>query len=242
MTGIVEPVPGFAGQAAFANEEVFYDTFFWNLPQEPAVASRDSGLFPALLPEWEVLERSPDTSSSQKKMFKLNRESWKGARMDVQTMFETASAIVDLQRGLNTVSIVAVLVLFFVILIGVVNTMRMSIRERTREIGTNRAIGMQRADVRSVFVLEIVFLAVLAAAVGILLGFGLIALLSSFSFELKDNPFSLFFVNKHLHFVPTALAIVSNFVIIVVIAFLIAFFTARRAARMRAADALRHYE
>jgi ABC-type antimicrobial peptide transport system permease subunit len=59
---------------------------------------------------------------------------------------------------------------------------------------------------------------------------------------LKDKPFSLFYINKHLHFMPTALAIVSNFVIIVAIAFLIAFFTARRAARMRAADALRHYE
>jgi ABC-type lipoprotein release transport system permease subunit len=31
-------------------------------------------------------------------------------------------------------------------------------------------------------------------------------------------------------------------VVIVVIAYLIAFFTARRAARLRAADALRHYE
>jgi ABC-type antimicrobial peptide transport system permease subunit len=140
------------------------------------------------------------------------------------------------------VSVVAVLVLFFVILIGVVNTMRMSIRERTREIGTNRAIGMQRSDVRSVFVLEIVFLTVLAAAVGILLGFGVMGILSSLTMELRDNPFSLFFVNKHLHFVPTAMAIVSNFIVIAVIAFLIAFFTARRAARMRAADALRHYE
>jgi ABC-type lipoprotein release transport system permease subunit len=242
VTGVVEPVSGFAENTAFANEEVFYDTFFWNLPEAPAVAARDAPLFPALLPEWEVLERSPDTDSATKKMFKLNRESWKGARMDVSTMFETASAIVDLQRGLNIVSVVAVLVLFFVILIGVVNTMRMSIRERTREIGTNRAIGMQRSDVRAVFVLEVVFLAVLAAALGILLGFGVIRALSSLSIELRDNPFSMFFVNKHLHFVPTAAAIVSNFVVIVVIAFLIAFFTARRAARMRAADALRHYE
>jgi ABC-type antimicrobial peptide transport system permease subunit len=101
---------------------------------------------------------------------------------------------------------------------------------------------MQRSDVRSVFVLEVVFLAVLAAAVGILLGFGVMGILSSLTMELRDNPFSLFFVNKHLHFVPTAMAIVSNFIVIAVIAFLIAFFTARRAARMRAADALRHYE
>jgi ABC-type lipoprotein release transport system permease subunit len=242
VRGVIEPPASFARAAAFAHEELFYRAYFRNLPREPAVAAHDAPLYKALLPEWELLERSKDTDAAMKKSLKLGREPWKGARVDVQTMFETASAIVDLQRGLNTVSIVAVLVLFFVILIGVVNTMRMSIRERTREIGTNRAIGMQRADVRSVFVLEIVFLAVLAAAVGILLGFGLIALLSSFTFELKDNPFSLFFINKHLHFMPTALAIVSNFLIIVVIAFLIAFFTARRAARMRAAEALRHYE
>ena len=155
---------------------------------------------------------------------------------------QAASAIVDLQRGLNLVSVVAVLVLFFVILIGVVNTMRMSIRERTREIGTNRAIGMQGSDVRAVFVLEVVFLAMLAAAVGVLLGFGVIAGLSAITMELRDNPFSMFFVNKHLHFVPTPAAIVGNFLVIVLIAFLIAFFTARSAARMRAADALRHYE
>ena len=64
------------------------------------------------------------------------------------------------------------------ILIGVVNTMRMSIRERTREIGTTRAIGMQRNDVRSVFVMEIVILSVFACVAGILLAYGLMALLA----------------------------------------------------------------
>jgi ABC-type antimicrobial peptide transport system permease subunit len=137
---------------------------------------------------------------------------------------------------------VAVLVLFFVILIGVVNTMRMSIRERTREIGTNRAIGMQRGDVRSVFVLEIVFLAILSCVVGILLAWGLASVLGLITFDLKDNPFSMFFVQKHLYFVPKAFTIVANFITIVLVAFLIAFFTARRAAKMRVADALRHYE
>jgi ABC-type antimicrobial peptide transport system permease subunit len=135
-----------------------------------------------------------------------------------------------------------VLVLFFVILIGVVNTMRMSIRERTREIGTNRAIGMQRSDVRSVFVLEIVFLAVFACIAGIVVSYGVMALLGVPTFDLKDNPFSMFFVNKHLYFVPTVGAIIVNFLIIVIVSFLIAFFTARRAARLRVADALRHFE
>jgi ABC-type lipoprotein release transport system permease subunit len=242
VQGIVSPLGPFADSTAFANEDVFYRSFFWNIPKDPAVVRHDAPLFKALLPEWQLLERSPNTDAATKKRRALNREPWKGARVDVQTMFENASLIVDFQRGLNIVSIVAVLILFFVILIGVVNTMRMSIRERTREIGTNRAIGMQRSDVRSVFVLEIVFLAVLACSAGILLAYGLMRLLSLITVDLRDNPFSMFFVNKHLYFVPTARDIILNFITIVIVTLVIAFFTARRAARLRVADALRHYE
>ena len=243
VTGIVKPVAQFADATAFVHEDAFYRTYFWNIPKEPAIVPATAPFFNALLPEWEQLDRSPNTDAAQKKMRALNRDNtWKGARVDVQTMFENASVVIDLQRGLNMMSVIAVLVLFFVILIGVVNTMRMSIRERTREIGTNRAIGMQRNDVRAVFVLEIVFLSIFACVIGAVLGFVFMALLQTLTFDLKDNPFSMFFVNKHLYFFPTARAIIGNFVIIVLVSFVIAFFTARRAARLRVADALRHYE
>ena len=242
VRGVVEPPAAFAEATAFVHEDLFYQTYFWNNPQEPATVSPEAPLAGALLPEWELLERSKSTDAAMKLQQRLNREAWKGAKVDVQTMFENASMVVDLQQGLNTVSVVAVLILFLVILIGVVNTMRMSIRERTREIGTNRAIGMQRGDVRAVFVLEIVILACAACLAGILLAFALMGLLSSFTVDLKDNPFSMFFVNKHLYFYPTAPAIIWDFVTIVLVAFVIAFFTARRAARLRVADALRHYE
>lgn len=101
---------------------------------------------------------------------------------------------------------------------------------------------MQRRDVRSVFVLEIVFLAVVSCVVGILLAYGLMELLRVPTFDLKDNPFAMFFVQKHMYFVPKASTIIINFITIVLVAFVIAFFTARRAAKMRVADALRHYE
>jgi ABC-type lipoprotein release transport system permease subunit len=242
VTGIVKAVSPFAEATAFANSEVFYQTYYWNIPHQPATVAHDAALFKALLLEWDLMPNSPNSDSLTRKNQQLDRQSWKGTKVDVQTMFAIASFIVDFQKGLNTVSIVAVLVLFFVILIGVVNTMRMSIRERTREIGTNRAIGMQRGDVRNVFVLEIVFLAILSCVVGILLAWGLASLLGLMTFDLKDNPFSMFFVQKHLYFVPKASTIVANFITIVLVAFLIAFFTARRAAKMRVADALRHYE
>ena len=242
VKGVVKPIAPFADATAFANEDDFYQTFFWNIPKEPARVAHDAPLFKALVPEWDLMARSATTDAAMKKRLALNREQWKGAKVDVQTMFENASTIIDFAKGLNTISLVAVLVLFVVILIGVVNTMRMSIRERTREIGTNRAIGMQRADVRSVFVMEIVFLAFLACVAGVLLAYGLMALLSLMTVELTDNPFSMFFINKHLYFVPTAQAIAANFITIVLVAFVIAFFSARRAAKLRVADALRHYE
>jgi ABC-type antimicrobial peptide transport system permease subunit len=68
------------------------------------------------------------------------------------------------------------------------------------------------------------------------------SLLSAITVDLKDNPFSMFFVNKHLYFVPTARDIILNLLTIVVVTLVIAFFTARRAARLEVADALRHYE
>jgi putative ABC transport system permease protein len=242
VTGIIQPVASFPDGSAFANEEVFYSTYYWNIPKDPVDAPPGARLTKALLPEWDLLERAKNTDAQTKKELRLGRENWKGAKVDVQTMYETASVIVDFQRGLNMVSIIAVLVLFFVILIGVVNTMRMSIRERTREIGTNRAIGMQRGDVRSVFVMEIVILTFVSCVVGILAAYGLMALLASATIDLRDNPFSMFFVNKHLYFFPTAGSIIANFIVILVAAFLISFFTARRAAKLRVADALRHYE
>ena len=242
VKGIARPVDGFPADAAFADEEMFYQTYYWNIPREPAAAPTNARLQNMLLPEWELMERSRTTDQQMKKNLRLGRENWHGAKVDVQTMYETASAIVDLQKGLNLVSVIAVLVLFVVVLIGVVNTMRMSIRERTREIGTNRAIGMQRGDVRRVFVMEIVVLSFFACAAGILLGYGIMALLSSATIDLRDNPFSMFFVNKHLYFVPRAASIIVNYLAILVAAFFISFFTARRAASLRVADALRHYE
>jgi putative ABC transport system permease protein len=64
-----------------------------------------------------------------------------------------------------------VLVFFLVIIVvGVSNTYRMIVRERVREIGTLRAIGMQARAVRSLFLWEAVLLALTGIGGGLLLG------------------------------------------------------------------------
>ena len=156
-------------------------------------------------------------------------------------MYETASDILKLESVLKIITISAVLVLFFIILLGVVNTLRMTIRERTREIGTVRAIGMQRADVRNMFILETFFLTLFSSAAGMALGFTAMRLISLLTFHPQDNPLGMLLVNGHLYFLPTFSGIAGSVLLIIAIAVITAWFPARRAANLPPAQALRHF-
>ena len=70
--------------------------------------------------------------------------------------------------------VTAMLILAIVIaLLGVVNTLALSIAERTREIGLLRAIGMQRSQLRQLVAAESMIISVIGALLGIILGLGL---------------------------------------------------------------------
>ena len=65
-------------------------------------------------------------------------------------------------------------------LIGIVNTLMLSVFERTHEIGLLRAVGMRRRQIRAMIRSESVILAVFGAVIGIIVGTGLgLALVSA---------------------------------------------------------------
>lgn len=64
-------------------------------------------------------------------------------------------------------------------LIGIVNTLILSVFERTHDIGLLRAVGMTRRQVRTMIRLESVIIAVFGAGVGVLIGTALGAALAS---------------------------------------------------------------
>ena len=55
-------------------------------------------------------------------------------------------------------------------ILGIVNTLALSVIERTREIGLLRAVGVSRRQLRQMIRLESVVIAVLGAVLGVLLG------------------------------------------------------------------------
>ena len=58
-------------------------------------------------------------------------------------------------------------------LIGIVNTLMLSVFERTHEIGLLRAVGMKRRQIRAMIRSESVILSVFGAIIGIVVGTGL---------------------------------------------------------------------
>jgi putative ABC transport system permease protein len=100
--------------------------------------------------------------------------------VQVQTRAQYEQAIVSsINQVLGLVyALLALAVL--IALIGIVNTLMLSVFERTREIGLLRAVGMRRRQVRTMIRSEAVILAIFGAVIGIIIGTGMgIALVSS---------------------------------------------------------------
>ena len=86
-----------------------------------------------------------------------------------------------------------------VVVIGILNTLAIAIRERTREIGTLRAIGMQRRKVLWLFVLETALLGLIGTAAGALGAAAVAAAVNAMAFTLPEAV-QVFLSQEKLHF------------------------------------------
>lgn len=244
VTGLIPESAGLPGNLLLVDDRDFYAFYYeaWPAPA-PEAYLPDSGhpLFPLVNREWVLMERTRTTEGMQRKYREATRLKTRATLVDVQTMYESASMIVKLEYALNLITLVAVLILFFIIQVGVVNTLRMTIKERTREIGTMRAIGMPRRDVHTLFMLETLFLSLAACAVGVALAFAGMAMLGRLAFDLEDNPLGMLLVNGHPHFLPSLGGTALYVALILAIAAVTAWFPARRAAKLSPSEALRHF-
>ncbi len=65
---------------------------------------------------------------------------------------------------------ITMVIMYLLIIIGILNSVSMSVQERTREIGTLRAIGIRRSQLMSIFLAEGFWIAILGSVVGCILG------------------------------------------------------------------------
>lgn len=115
--------------------------------------------------------------------------------------------------------------------IGVMNIMLVSISERTREIGTRKALGASNESIRTQFIVEAVVLCFIGGAIGIALGIGTGSLGTKIMSTYMDTDI-------------TAAPSLSSMIIAVVFSLAIGvffgYYPANKAAKMNPIDALRY--
>jgi putative ABC transport system permease protein len=127
--------------------------------------------------------------------------------------------------------LVFVLLLLAVVIavIGIINTLALSVFERTRELGLLRAVGMGRRQVRRMIRWESIIIAVLGAVLGLgvgaFFGWAAVSAMGDLGVDRLDFP---------------ALRLVSFLIFAVIAGTVAAIFPARRAARLNVLDAIAH--
>jgi putative ABC transport system permease protein len=110
--------------------------------------------------------------------------------------------------------------------IGIMNIMLVSVTERTREIGVRKAIGARDGNIRFQFLIEALVVTSIAGVMGILLGYGLSALIGS----LQSN------ITPQVQWS----SVVLSFGVSVLIGVVFGLYPAWRASRLQPVEALRY--
>jgi putative ABC transport system permease protein len=127
--------------------------------------------FSAPLPVAVLIRTSAGAGAAGKPVISAALGSFPGLQVQTRAEFEKSQQN-KVNQLLGLVYVLLALAIL-IALIGIVNTLLLSVFERTREIGLLRAVGMRRRQVKAMIRSEAVILSVFGAIIGVLIGTGL---------------------------------------------------------------------
>lgn len=179
-----------------------------------------------------VTLRAANVTGAKALVEKLRKEKFEVQSIDA--ILDVANRIFTV---ITTMLALASSIALFVACIGIVNTMIMSIYERTREIGTLKAMGASRSDIRQMFMIEAGLIGLMGGAVGLIsswiMGRGLNHLATWYARHRElPLPENLFIITPGLAF--------GSLLFALSIGITAGLYPANRAARLDPLTALRH--
>jgi len=187
---------------------------------------------------WRVMDADPQPYW-MKLMLKVNKEDWTGQKLDITTWNDEMSQMNWIIAVLNGLTAFLLLLLALITGAGVMSSMWIAIRERTREIGTLRAIGMQRRRVLVLFVTEAFLLGLIGTSLGALTGSALMALLNALRIAVPDV-LAMVLMSDHLRLSVSGSKSIFAVVLLTLLTTLSALYPSIRAARLKPVTAMHH--
>lgn len=169
----------------------------------------------------------------------VNREGWTGQKLDITNWEDEISFVNWVVTALSFITFWLTFVLLVVIAAGIMNTLWIAIRERTREIGTLRAIGMQRARVLVMFLTEALMLSFTATVAGALGATALCLFINAQHVKVPEVV-QVMLLTEHWFLKVDAGPVIFAVVLITMASMLVSLIPSFLAARMKPVTAMHH--
>lgn len=169
----------------------------------------------------------------------VSREGWTGQKLDLTTWHDEVSFVAWTVDLMNALAFFLGFVLLQVIGVGIMIVMWISIRERTKEIGTLRAIGMQKYSVLVMFLAEGFLLGLLSTAAGAVAGVVVGLLLNAARIPLPQGV-QFVLLSERLIVIPTLPWVLATLAFITAVVTVISLLPSWLAARLKPVTAMQH--
>jgi putative ABC transport system permease protein len=157
--------------------------------------------------------------------------------MEIRTWEKLAVFVQQVVGMFRGMILVVGAIIFIIIIFSISNTMYMAITERTREIGTMRALGSSRSDIIRIFLAEGFFIGLTGAVIGVVLVSILVPAINNLHITLPASPGQD--MPTPVAFNLTAAIIIVIMLVDILSAVWASFLPSLRAARIKVIDAIR---
>lgn len=192
-------------ESFMSSSEIDFDSILGDTTLRDELNKTDDGAWQFILAK----ANNPDA------VIETLRNRFQEENLEVQVMNWKAAAFSysGTVEGISVVFNVLIFILAVVVFIIIMNTMIVSVIERTSEIGTMRAIGAEKKFVRLLFSLETIILTFISSIIGIIIAFIAMAIFNSLNIAITDSIAKMILGGGLLHFSPTVGIIITTIIV-----------------------------
>ena len=164
---------------------------------------------------WQFVLAKLDNPHADKKLVAALNKRFKDEGVNALAMDwkKAAYSYSGTVEGIGFIFNLLIIILAIVVFIIIMNTMVVSVIERTSEIGTMRAIGAEKKFVKKLFYSEAVILTSLSALAGIIFAFICMLIFNSFNIAITNSIAKMILGGGLLHFSPTPQIIITTIIV-----------------------------